>query len=151
MSSQSLARPCNFDEFSSTNRRVVQYTPDPVRLSDSLDVLDYNTYLYQVIEDQDQDASKLQELASSILSECKQSRPVSTLETAILLLRQVLDQLPPSHPLRPDALHHLSSALLTRFNQWGWIEDSDEAVKLITELSAIAPQTSDMLSEAQVC
>lgn len=62
--------------------------------------------------------------------ECKQGRPVATLETAIFLLRQVLDQQAPSHPSRSNTIHYLGVALLTRFNQLGWYEDLEEVVKL---------------------
>jgi hypothetical protein len=85
------------------------------------------------------------------MSECRQSRPISTLETAVTLLRQVLDQRPPPHPLRSETLRSLCTALLIRFNQWGWIEDCDEAVSLLTELSGASNQTSAVIPEAQVC
>lgn len=70
------------------------------------------------------------QLAESILIGCKQGRLVATLETAIFLLRQVLDQQASSHPLRSNTAHHLGIALLTRFNQWGWYEDLEEVVIL---------------------
>ena len=114
-----------------------------------------DTYSSQAIEDQEREASELHALADSIILECKQNRPVSTLETAIFFLHQVLDEQPPSHPLRSNALHHLSTALLIRFNQWGWIEDFFEAVKIMTEVSqslaaGIVDHNSDVISETHV-
>ena len=78
------------------------------------------------------------------------------LKTAIFLLRQVLAEQLPSHPLRSDALGHLSTALLIRFNQWGWIEDYSEAINIMQELNqslvaGIVNHNSDVISETHVC
>jgi hypothetical protein len=88
-----------------------------------------------MIEDDEQQASQLHDLAESIVLECKQDRPSASLETAIFLLRELLNQQSPSDPMRSDTSHHLSTALLTRFHQNSWIEDFQEVTTLIRETS----------------
>jgi hypothetical protein len=61
----------------------------------------------------------------------------------------VLDQQLPSDPLRLDTLRLLSTALLTRFTQTGWVEDFNEAFILLMDVfemgnNAVYPQTSDV-------
>ncbi len=108
-------------------------------------------YGFQAIEDQEQEAIKLCKLADSIVMECKQNRPIAALETAISLLRRVLDQRPPSHPLRSDILRHLSIALLSRFNQWGWTDDYFEAFKFMWEIINIhMNRDSNVFAETHV-
>ena len=77
----------------------------------------------------------LHELAESIIVECKQSKPVSSLDTAIFLLGQVLDQQPPGHASRSDTLRHLATGLLARFAHAGHVEDLDQALSLLDEAS----------------
>jgi len=73
------------------------------------------------------------------------------LETAISLLRELLNQKSASDPMRSDTSNHLSTALLSRFYQNGWIEDFQEAYNLILEtiakLMGYVAQGSDVLSE----
>ena len=140
-----------FIYFSQTNACIAQYASDLVCIS--LRQISWARYSSQAIKNQEREAFELHELADSIILECKQNRPVSTLETAIFLLRQVLDERPPSNPLRSDALHHLLIALLIRFNQWGWIEDNNEAVKIMNELiqsAGIVDHHSDVITETHV-
>ena len=85
-------------------------------------------------KDQNERLSELQDLAESIFLECRESRPLSTLQTAIFLLYQVLEQRPSPHPLRLTYLGHLSRARLTRFTQTGWVEDFDDVLKLVVEV-----------------
>jgi hypothetical protein len=109
--------------------------------------------LSQTTEDQERQATELHDRASSIILECKKSRPVSTVETAIFLLRSVLDQQPSAHPLRFYALRHLSIALLTRFNQWGWVEDCREALEAMVDAVrsfGTVEEASAVFSEANV-
>ena len=49
------------------------------------------------------------------------------------LLRDALDQLHASHPMRPDLLNDLISALLVRFWHGGQRQDLDEALTLRCE------------------
>ena len=73
------------------------------------------------------------------------------LETAISLLRELLNQKSASDPMRSYTSHRLSTALLSRFYQNSWIEDFEEAFKLIletsTKLMRDITQGSDVLSE----
>ena len=104
-----------------------------------------------MIEEDEQQASELHDLAEAIVLECKQDRSSASLETAIFLLRELLNQQSASDPMRSDTSHHLSTALLSRFYQNGWIEDFQEAFKLILEtgpkLMGDVAQRSDVLSE----
>lgn len=84
-------------------------------------------------QDMDQDTYELHKLANSIILESKQDRPDSTLDSAILLLRQAREDRSASDPLRIDVLRHLSMALLTKFSQIGWVEDFTEALSLMIE------------------
>ncbi len=77
---------------------------------------------------------ELEELARSIVVECKQDRPSSTLETAIFLLRQTLDNQPSGHPFRSDALRQLGMALLVKFSQHGWMIDVREVSECMYEI-----------------
>ena len=58
---------------------------------------------------------------------------MSAVETSIRLLRHILDQRPPPHPLRGRVLHPLSMALLSQFTQIGRVKDVDEALALLRE------------------
>jgi hypothetical protein len=67
----------------------------------------------------------------------------------------VHEQRPPSHPLRYDTLNRISIALLTRFSQWGWVEDCEEAFSVLNEVmestdSTIAGHTSPLSSDTDV-
>lgn len=67
-----------------------------------------------------------------MLLECKQGRTVATLETAIFLLRQVLEQRNSFNTFQlGKAVASVSVALLARFTQWGWFEDIEELVKWV--------------------
>jgi hypothetical protein len=51
----------------------------------------------------------------------------------IYLLRDALDQLPASHPMRSDLLNNLVSALLVRFCYGGQRQDLGDALTLRSE------------------
>ena len=69
---------------------------------------------------------------------------MSTLESSIFLIHQVIEQQPPLC-VRSNALHALSTALLTRFIQSGWIEDVTEAVKRFMDMQDLWEDPEEML------
>src|ERR1700680_5124750 len=77
-------------------------------------------------EDED-DSPQLYDLANSIFEECKDTAPLSDLNTVIYLFREALDRRPAPHPLRLDSLKDLSAALVTRFSLTNQHEDLKEA------------------------
>jgi hypothetical protein len=74
-------------------------------------------------------------LANSIVEEGKQEQEalIANINTMAYLLRDALDQLPVSHPMRSDLLNTLVSALLVRFWHGGHLQDLDDAVTLRSE------------------
>ena len=83
-----------------------------------------------MLEHQDEQFSELVDLAESIVLECKESKPLSTLNTAIFLFEQVLKQQPSHHRHQYTHFCLLAEARLTRYIQTGWVADFDEAVDL---------------------
>jgi hypothetical protein len=75
----------------------------------------------------DDEAFELCELANSILKGCKETAPLSDLETSISLFRQALDRRPAPHPLRSDSISDLAVALVTRFSLANQRQDLEEA------------------------
>lgn len=74
------------------------------------------------------EAVEISQLAGSIFTECRIELQISTLDTAIFLLRDVLQQRKPPHPLRYDSLQHLCTALWTRYLQTAQAEDFAESL-----------------------
>ncbi|KDR69599.1 hypothetical protein GALMADRAFT_145339 [Galerina marginata CBS 339.88] len=69
-------------------------------------------------------------LASALHTRFQQGGQQTDLDESILLRRQNLELLPPSHSRRPSALNDLASALRTRFEQGLHQYDLDEAIVL---------------------
>lgn len=84
-------------------------------------------------DEQGGEAAELHKLAEPIILECKQSKLVSSLQTAMFLLCQVHAQRPQGHASRSDTLRHLSMGLLARFSHAGYIGDLEQALMLIGE------------------
>ena len=89
------------------------------------------------IDEHEQEASELYQLARSLLLECKESQPVSTLESAIFLLRDMLDKQPRPHPFRLTTLYHLSLALITRCSHFGWHNDVEDICHYLAEHTTV--------------
>ena len=81
--------------------------------------------------DQDIDPDEIDMLADSIVKECRDMSPLSSLDTDLYLLRQALDHHPAPHPRRSDSVNHLSLACLLRFFWTGQISALDEARMLM--------------------
>ena len=66
--------------------------------------------------------------------ECKQEGPpLSSLNTAVWLYREVLDQRRSPHPRRCESLNNLADALVVNFGKTGHHPDLDEALLLYSE------------------
>ncbi|PPQ93376.1 hypothetical protein CVT25_007085 [Psilocybe cyanescens] len=78
----------------------------------------------------EEEASEMVALATSLMAECKAELSLSNLDTAIFLFRQVFDSLPVTHPLQIDAMTYLESALGVRLMYTNQIEDLMEYASL---------------------
>ena len=74
---------------------------------------------------------EMEELAASIVKEFKEESQLSSLETALYLLRESLDLRPVDHPLHSKASDNLSLALLVKFHWTGDSSAMGEATHLI--------------------
>ena len=83
-------------------------------------------------EDEDE-GSQLYNLTNSIFAECQNDAPLSELDTALALFRDILGQWPAPHPLRSDSLKDLGGALITRFSLTKKREDPDQFLLLHNE------------------
>ena len=81
---------------------------------------------------EDDESTKLYDLANSILDECKQAAPTGELESAILLFREALDQRPGLHPLHLDSRFNLARALMARFSYTNQKQDLAEALTMLS-------------------
>ena len=77
------------------------------------------------------DPDEIEELAASIVEEFKEASRLSSLESAIYLLRKCLVLQPAEHPLHSSALENLALVLVVKFSWTGNIADVDEAVNLM--------------------
>ncbi|KIM86838.1 hypothetical protein PILCRDRAFT_317826 [Piloderma croceum F 1598] len=84
-------------------------------------------------EDEDE-SSLLYDQANSILEECNDSAPLSDLDTAIYLFREVLNMPPVPHSPRSHSLKGLAGALVTRFFLTKQHEDLDKSLSLRAEI-----------------
>ncbi|MCX5097226.1 CHAT domain-containing protein [Streptomyces sp. NBC_00365] len=66
------------------------------------------------------------------------------LAEALRLLRQAVALLPPGHPLRPEALHHLGQVLKNSYERAGNPEEASEAVRAQREAVALTPEGHTM-------
>jgi len=87
-----------------------------------------------VSSDDGDESSQLYDLATSILQECKDTTPLSDLNTAIYLFHDVLNRRPAPHPLRSASLKDLVRALMTRFNVTNQRQDLDQAILWLVEV-----------------
>ena len=83
------------------------------------------------VSSEDDESTKLYDLANSILGECGQAAPFGELNTAIILFREALDQRPGFHPLHWDSRSNLARALMTRFSYTNEQQDLSEALMLL--------------------
>jgi len=81
---------------------------------------------------EEQDSALLYDLANSILEECKDTAPLSHLDTGILLFREALDLRLP-HPCHLDSQKNLAAALVTKFSLTNQRQHLDEAISILTE------------------
>lgn len=116
----------------------------PLR-SINVENLTQTSFPQDAIDDQEQ---VIYDLANSILSNSKDSGPISALETAIYFLRESLQLRPRLHSCRSESLHHLATALITRFDRTGQVADLEEAIRLRGEL--LAAWKSSLKSETDV-
>ena len=77
------------------------------------------------------DPDEMEELAASIVEEFKKESQLSSLESAIYLLRECLLLQPVERPLHSSALDNLALALVIKFSWTGSVADLDEAVNLM--------------------
>ena len=95
--------------------------------------------------------SQATELAASMVKDFKEASQLSSLESAIYLLRQCLELRPVEPPLHSSALDNLALALVVKFSRAGDIAALDEAVNvmdsevkgttLAQQLTGLQPET----------
>jgi hypothetical protein len=85
-------------------------------------------------DDEEEESLQLYDLATSILEECKPAASLSTLDTAIYLLREALDRCPTPHPMRSNSLKDVAGALVTRFSLTNRRQDLDQAIQMWGEV-----------------
>ncbi|KAG2125776.1 CHAT domain-containing protein [Suillus clintonianus] len=73
------------------------------------------------------------------IGECN-DLPVDVSDEGIRLQRVVLELCPLGQKYRPKTLHKLSKLLITRFRQWGSIDDIDESIRLRREAVFLCPK-----------
>lgn len=85
-----------------------------------------------------------EELAASLVKDYKGASHLSSLETALYLLRKSLDLGLVDYSLHPNSLNNLAMARLARFNWTGEIRDLDEAMLLMRsrQTGVTLPQNS---------
>lgn len=81
----------------------------------------------------------MEELAASIVKEIKEASQLSSLESAIYLLRQCLELQSAEHSLHSSALDNLALALVVKFSWTGDVAALDEAVNLMESKVKGAP------------
>jgi hypothetical protein len=84
-------------------------------------------------EDEDE-SSQLYNLANSILEECTNAAPLSSLDTAVYLFNESLDRRPAPHTFRSDSLKDLAGALLVRFSLTNQRQDLNQAISMCQEV-----------------
>lgn len=100
------------------------------------------------MSDGDEESFELYTLAASILEDCRQAGQLSDLSTIILLFREALTHRSGSHPLRFQSTCSLATALLIQSSRTNKLQDLDEAILLLKEVSGFNPEiTRDTLEE----
>ena len=74
---------------------------------------------------------EMEELAASIVKGFKEESQLSSLETALYLLRESLDLRPADHPLHSNSSHNLALASLVKFHWTGDNSSLNEATLLM--------------------
>lgn len=87
--------------------------------------------------------SETAHLALSLLNEFRRSVKHSSIDTAILTYRMVLDLRPPTTPNRALTLFELAESLVTRFHLTDQREDLDEAIALFKEATHVVHPAPD--------
>ena len=82
------------------------------------------------------DADEIDEHAASIVRQCKEESQLSSLETALYLLRNVCDLCPTSHPRWRSSLNNLVLSLVTKFVWTGDGAALGEALLVLNELGS---------------